>query len=390
MDGMGKLSDLFANLTPNWFASIMGTGIVATAAVTLPIQFPGLRIAATVLWGVVFLLLILLTASTVVHWVRHRETALSHHNHPVMAHFYGAPPMAMLTVGAATLLLGKDVIGERLALGIDAGLWILGTVLGLASAVAVPYLQFTRHNVTAADAFGGWLMPVVPPMVSASTGALLLPYVPSGQLGLTMLMACYAMFGLSLMASLIIIPLIWYRLALHKDLAASAVPTLWIVLGPLGQSITAANLLGSNAHLVASGTLASALEVFGVLYGVPVLGFALMWAALAAVITVRTLRRGLPFSLTWWSFTFPLGTCVTGLSGLAAHTHLAVFEAMAVGGYALLLGAWAVVATRTFHGSVVKGVLFQAPGGAAPVGAASAGVASCSVVGSSFGLPRRA
>lgn len=373
MDGMGKLSELFANLTPNWFASIMGTGIVATAAVTLPLQFPALRSAATVIWGVVFLLLILLTAATVVHWVRHRETARSHHNNPVMAHFYGAPPMAMLTVGAATLLLGRDVIGERLALGIDAGLWALGSILGLASAVAVPFLQFTRHNVTAADAFGGWLMPVVPPMVSASTGALLLPYVPTGQLRLTMLMACYAMFGLSLMASLIIIPLIWYRLAVHKNLAPSAVPTLWIVLGPLGQSITAANLLGSNADLAASGALASGLEVFGVLYGVPVLGFALMWAAIAAIITVRTVRRGLPFSLTWWSFTFPLGTCVTGLNGLAAHTHLAVFEAMAVGGYTLLLGAWAVVAARTFHGSVVKGVLFQAPMGPAP--AVSAGAA---------------
>jgi tellurite resistance protein TehA-like permease len=98
-----------------------------------------------------------------------------------------------------------------------------------------------------------------------------------------------------------------------------------------------------------------------------------MWAALAAVITVRTVHRGLPFSLTWWSFTFPLGTCVTGLNGLAAYTHLAVFEGMAVGGYTLLLGAWAVVATRTFHGSVVKGVLFQAPMGPAP--AVSAGAA---------------
>lgn len=375
---MGKPSDLFTNLTPNWFASIMGTGIVATAAVTLPVQFPGLRIAATVLWGVVFFLLILLTAATVVHWIRHRETARSHHNHPVMAHFYGAPPMAMLTVGAATLLLGKDVIGERLALGIDSGLWILGTFLGLASAVAVPYLQFTRHRVTIGDAFGGWLMPVVPPMVSASTGALLLPYIPSGELRLTMLMACYAMFGLSLLASLIIIPLIWYRLAVHKNLAPSAVPTLWIVLGPLGQSITAANLLGSNAHLAASGALGSALEVFGVLYGVPVLGFALMWAALATVITVRTARRGLPFSLTWWSFTFPVGTCVTGLSGLAAHTHLAVFGAMSVSGYVLLLAAWAVVATRTFHGSVVKGVLFRAPVGGAPAGPTPVGAVPAS------------
>lgn len=363
---LDRPSELFANLTPNWFASIMGTGIVATAAATLPLQFPGLRTGATVVWALASLLLILLSAATGVHWIRHRETARSHHSHPVMAHFYGAPPMALLTVGAGTLLLGKDVLGEQLALGIDTVLWIAGTLLGLASAVAVPYLQFTRHQVTQDSAFGGWLMPVVPPMVSASTGALLLPYVPAGQARLTLLMGCYAMFGLSLLASIIITTLIWNRLAGHKIGAAAAVPTLWIVLGPLGQSITAANLLGGNAHLAVSGTLARAMEAFGVLYGVPVLGFALMWAALATAITIRTARRGLPFSLTWWSFTFPIGTCVTGLTGLAAHTHLAVFDAMAVAGYTLLVAAWIIVAARTFHGSILEGTLFQKPATTAP------------------------
>ena len=43
-------------------------------------------------------------------------------------------------------------------------------------------------------------------------------------------------------------------------------------------------------------------------YGVPTWGFAMMWLALAAAITVRTARRGLPFALTWWSFTLPVGT----------------------------------------------------------------------------------
>ncbi len=364
---LDKPAELFAHLTPNWFASIMGTGILATAAATLPLQFPGLRTGATVIWGIASLLLVLLVCATGVHWLRHKEAAVSHHRNPVMAHFYGAPPMALMTVGAGTLLIGKDVLGEHLALGIDVALWGTGTLLGLVTAVAVPYWQFTRFQTQEDSAFGGWLMPVVPPMVSASTGALLLPYIPAGEARMTLLLACYAMFGLSLFASVIIITLIWHRLTQHKIGAAAAVPTLWIVLGPLGQSITAANLLGGNAHLAdsgtaSSGTLTRAMAAFGILYGVPVLGFVLLWAAIATAITIRTARQGLPFSLTWWSFTFPIGTCVTGVSGLAAHTHLAVFAAMAVAGYALLLAAWVVVAARTFHGSVLQGTLFQDPG----------------------------
>lgn len=352
---------MFANITPNWFASVMGTGIVAIAAASLPLQVPGLRLAATIMWALAGALLIGLLAATVIHWIFFRATARGHHMNPVMAQFYGAPPMAMLTVGAGTVLLGTEVIGLDAALAIDTVLWVLGTLLGLASAIAVPFLMFTRHAVDDDSAFGGWLMPVVPPMVSAATGSLLLPHVPDGQLRLTMMLACYAMFGMSLIASLIVITLIWGRLARHKLPAATMVPTLWIVLGPLGQAITAANLLGAAAVSVVAAPWSTALELFGVVIGIPLLGFALLWAALAIAATVRTARRILPFSLTWWSFTFPVGTCVTGVSALAVSTGAIALQMLAAVMFAGLVVAWAIVAARTFHGSVLRGTLFLRP-----------------------------
>jgi tellurite resistance protein TehA-like permease len=51
------------------------------------------------------------------------------------------------------------------------------------------------------------------------------------------------MFGVSLLASLITISLLWGRLAFHGPVPARLIPTLWIVLGPLGQSVTAAGPL---------------------------------------------------------------------------------------------------------------------------------------------------
>ena len=54
-----------------------------------------------------------------------------------------------------------------------------------------------------------------------------------GQAKLTMLLVCYALFGVSLIASIIVITLIWSRDAHHPMPSALLVPTLWIVLGPL-------------------------------------------------------------------------------------------------------------------------------------------------------------
>jgi C4-dicarboxylate transporter/malic acid transport protein len=357
---LDRPSDVFARLGPNWFASVMGTGIVATAAATLPVQWPWLRGFAEAVWVLSAVWLITLASAEVVLWTRHRSAARGYARDPVMVQFYGAPPMALLTVGAGALLLGPSLVGAHAAITIDAVLWPLGTITGLAASAAVPYLMFTRLLTAPDAAFGGWLMPVDPPMVSASTGALLIPHLPAGQLRLTMLLACYAMFGLSLIPSLVVITQLWHRLVRHSVGPAAMVPTLWIVLGPLGQSITAVNLLGGVAHLALPPPYSTALAALGVVYGVPVWGFAVLWGALAAALTVRAARQRLPFSLTWWSFTFPVGTCVTGASGLALHTGAIAFRWTAAGLYLALLAAWAIVAARTANGAW-QGRLFLPP-----------------------------
>ncbi|HEX3716153.1 MAG TPA: TDT family transporter [Trebonia sp.] len=349
----GLLKDLdrpgqvFRDLGPNWFASVMGTGIVAIAAATLPFRVPGLHAFALVVWALAAAWLVVLSAGWAVHWIKYASRAKKHADNPVMAQFWGAPAMALMTVGTGTLLLGRDWIGLGAAIDADWVLWGLGTALGLVTACWIPYLMMTRHEIAPDGAFGGWLMPVVPPMVSAANGALLIPYTAAGQARLTMLLGCYAMFGISLFASVIIITLLWGRLVTYKTLPAVMVPTSWIVLGPLGQSVTATGNLAKVAGLTLHAPYATGADVFALLYGVPTWGFAMAWLVIAAAVTLRAARKGMPFGLTWWSFTFPVGTCVTGTIGLAARTGADMWRYGAAGLFLLLLFAWLVVAVRT-------------------------------------------
>jgi C4-dicarboxylate transporter/malic acid transport protein len=354
------------NFGPNWFASVMGTGIVATAGVTLPVHVPGLRGFSHIVWVIAAVLLVVLGVAVSIQWARHPTVARSHVRNPQMTHFYGAAPMALMTVGSGALLTGKDLIGGRVAVDLAWVLWTAGTVGGLFTAATIPFLMFTQLNVEPDAAFGGWLMPVVPPMVSAASGALLIPHMAPGSGRATMLYGCYAMFGLSLVAALIIITMIWSRLALYGTSGTTRVPTLWIVLGPLGQGITAAGLLGATAASAVPADLADAMSVFAVLFGVPVWGFAVLWITLATQLTVRTIRRGMPFALTWWSLTFPVGTFVTGTTQLANHTGLAAFRIAAAVAYVALLGTWGLVAVQTARGSV-GGSLFAPPAATGPI-----------------------
>jgi hypothetical protein len=221
LQDLERPGDIFRDLGPNWFASVMGTGIVAIAASSLPFRVTGLHVFALVVWALAAAWLLALSAAWAVHWTRYTARAREHADNPVMAQFWGAPPMALMTVGTGTLLLGKAWMGAGAAVDADWTLWGLGTALGLVTACWIPYLMMTRHEIAPDGAFGGWLMPVVPPMVSAANGALLVPYAAAGQARQAMLLGCYAMFGISLFMSVIIITLLWGRLVTYKTLPAA-------------------------------------------------------------------------------------------------------------------------------------------------------------------------
>ncbi|KOG64309.1 TDT family transporter [Streptomyces flaveolus] len=334
-------------LGPGWFAAVMGSGIVAVAAATLPRGFPGLGEAATVVWAGTALLLIVLAGS-----YTGQRAVRAHAGDPVLAQFFGAPPMALLTVGAGTLLLGRRLIGDGAAVAVDWVLWSAGTVLGLATACTVPYLMVTRHRFTPDAAFGGWLLPVVPPMVSAATGALLVPRAPAGQVRLALLLCCYSMLGLGLIAVLLVLAMVYSRLVHHEAPAGAVVPTVWIGVGALDQAVTALGTLATAAPSALPHPYARGSAVVALLGGLGIWGFALLWLVLATALTVREIRRGLPFAPTWWSFIFPLGACVTGTSALAARTGSQLFVWIAVVLYALLVAAWAVVAWHSLRHTV--------------------------------------
>lgn len=358
-------ADAVRHLGPNWYACVMGTAIVAGAGAALPVHVPGLRLALTAVWALSLVLLAVLLAARALHWAHHRDRARAHLLDPAMAPFHGCLSMALLAVGGGAPALGRDWIGLRAAVVLDAVLFTAGTAVGLAAAVAVPYLMAVRHRVTAQEATPVWLLPLVAPMVSAALGPLLVPYLPEGQPRATLLLACFAMFGLSLLATLTTLPLVFGRLITRGPLPLALTPTLFLVLGPLGQSTTAVGAFADIAPGVVPAPYDEGFRVLAVLYGVPVMGFALLWLCLATAHAVRAWRRGMRFAMTWWSFTFPVGTCVTGAAALASHTGLLAYDVLALALYALLAGAWATAAWHTARG-LFSGALLAGPAPAPP------------------------
>ncbi|MGW6709144.1 TDT family transporter [Streptomyces sp. NPDC054956] len=350
----GRKGSRVRGLGPNWYASVMGTAIVANAGAALPWHVPGLRTACTMVWALsaVFLAVLLITRTA--HWVRHGDQARAHLLDPTMAPFYGCLSMALLAVGGGTMIVGKDWIGVGAAVAVDTVLFTAGTAIGLLVAGAIPFLMASRHELKPGSASPVWILPVVAPMVAAALGPLLIPHLPAGQWRQALLLGCYAMFGLSLLATVFLLPIVFARLLAGPRLPLALTPTLFLVLGPLGQSTTAANNFADAAPQVLPAPYAEGFRMLAVLYGVPTMGFALLWFAVALVVVLRAQRQGMGFSMTWWALTFPVGTCVTGAEGLARHTGLTACAWIAGALYTFLVLAWLVAGVHTLRGLLAK------------------------------------
>jgi tellurite resistance protein TehA-like permease len=313
--------------TPSWFSVTMGTGILNTLLFLLPWQsthaaFRGIGAGFLILDMFIFTLF---SFFTVARYVMYPEIFPAMLNHPVHSLFLGTIPMGLVTIVSGIALLG-DAYGIDGSTQAAAILWWIALVLSSISVAVVPLAMQTTHNHTSESLTAAWLLPIVPPITVAATGAsisrLMIPIDP--EYALTIWIASYVMNGIGYLLAGMVLVLYFQRLALHHMPGREVVVTTFLPLGPCGQGgysllelgrvsrtlfpIIAARHQDATDGLAYLADAANGLYSFGL--GVGMLSFALgLWFAFfacAALLTHR-LKGTVAFGIGWWGLTFPCG-----------------------------------------------------------------------------------
>lgn len=326
---------------PAWFPSVMGTAILA---LLIQLHLGGTSIGhlAASCWLVMaWVLLVGLSVGFVGNCRRDPERLRATLADPSTAAMWGTVSMGILATGSATLAVG-DHAGW--AVGVDLVMWVVGSMLGLATAVVfgsfVARGDFGRPTMV-------WGLAVVPPMVMATAGATLAAWLPDPLRALLRDLSMAA-FVLALLLAAVV-----FAAAYHHHLRVAALPielsaTSWIPLGVVGQSMAAAAALSDGMRYQAVAHL----------YGYTMLLLAVPVVWFAARTTIAGFRVRMPFATNWWALTFPIGTLSLGAHLLGEQTGQTWITAIGWLALAALIGTWTFCAATTLRvlstqGSVV-------------------------------------
>ncbi|MDX9706581.1 MAG: tellurite-resistance/dicarboxylate transporter [Azospira sp.] len=339
--GFAEISRGFA---PGWFAAVMGSGALALVTHSLSARWPWLAPLAVALHWFNLVLFGLLAVPWLNRWLRFPDAALATLRHPVQASFYPTFAIAMLILAAQWLAICGRA-GPALVF------WWGGVALVFLFSFAVLFQMFRGTHVGLEHVTPAKFIPAVGLVVVPLAGGPLLDHQSGAARDLALLLNVLGL-GAGVMMYLGLLGLTLHRKLLATPAAGVLTPTAWIHLAPLG--VIPASLLNLLDRLPFAVPQAPFLFLSLLLWG-----FGVWWLLMASLLTLSARRAGqLPFALSWWGFTFPLGAFAATSLRLGSASGIVGIDAVGVACWLLLLGLWSLTLWHTVRG-VASGAVFR-------------------------------
>lgn len=330
----------------------MGTGGLANLLYLWQDYFPlghifGIAIAA---FADIFYVFVLIPWT--LRWLKYFEYAHRDLQHPLTGNFYVTMAIGTAIVGTNINLIWSPYLGEVLTYNMIFPLWII-VIIGVTFFTFYSTFRFMQVEKTPEPEMinFSWIMAPIANMAVSLIGnpvlALTIKYQP--EWSLSVFIANTALFGIGFFLFIFVSSIVFVRLALHPLPSAGTTPSFGIFLGALGLAVNA--ILDGAKNAQTMGLLAS--TDFSNLIAVVIAGFGIWILGMIILISLYQVRKGgIPFSLAWWAYIFPLAAYALG-----SQKIMTLYQSPLTVGYTafltvLLVLLWIYTFIKTIIGAI--------------------------------------
>lgn len=337
-----------STFAPSWGSSVMGTSALSVALLVVGegTSAEGVtQAAARVVLVVALIAGAMVLGATAARWVRYRAQARADLRHPIKGGMTATAAGALLTLAVAIGKVGPGFLPASLIEPAVVVLTILGALLALLIGWEFLGEVFTSTDPTLAQMSGAWF---VPPVVTIIVPLALLPIIAAHPgSAIDLLVVAWAFLGIGAVLYLVVTATLFMRSISHPLPPAGLAPTLFIGMGPAG--LIGLDIVRLSQTSVAAGVAEPSLLTSMLPAATMMWGFGLWWMVSALVVLQRGYTK-LPFSLSWWGFTFPLAAWTIATIAIARAWDSGLLMGIGWAATGTLTVLWAYVAARTLLG----------------------------------------
>jgi tellurite resistance protein TehA-like permease len=350
----------------------MNAGIIAILLHQLPYQFRGLPVISTVAFVIDLLLFIIFSLLFLLRFAWFGRQAYYEVTDNINELALGACwPIAWQTLSSLTgLVVSNAYWGSHAFTLVSYVMWWFGT------GWTVAYLLFTlltlirRHNAFDRRLPPTIVIPAVGVATAATTGGLIASYADgiSARLAVPIIIVSFMMVGIGIFLSIFLYGYLLHDFFVDGWPAPDNIASVWVFIGPMGQSAAALQILGSAASTYGrfagynKGTFltesaATMLDVACVLLALLLSGMGIIWTLISVCAMAEKVWQGqLKWTLTWNSIIFPTGTLTTSFLLMSIEMDSPTFRVVTTALAILLILVFLLNTAFTFL-RVAKGEL---------------------------------
>jgi C4-dicarboxylate transporter/malic acid transport protein len=343
---------------PAWFAVIMGTGGLANIIFLWGNSWSFGKVLGMLLAALANIIYFIVLVPWLLRWARYFEYAKRDLDHPLTGNFFVTMPVATVILGTNINLIWSGYLGESLTYALIFGCWLVG-IFGVLFFTFYSTFRMMRVEETPRPEMinFSWLMAPIANMAVPLIGNPVTEHTirlhPSWSV--SVLSVNIALFGIGFFLFIFISGIVFVRLVNHPFPPAATIPSFGILVSAVGLAVN--GIIDSARHAHTMGLLTS--PGLANLMAMAIWGFGIWVVGIIALICIYQLRRGgIPFSMGWWAFIFPLAAYTISSQKIAA-----AFVSPLTTGYAaaltlLLSLLWLYVFANTLLGAL-SGKLFM-------------------------------